>query len=229
MFHMSGWVSVADTGRAIADPLVTFGNSIVNVLPGIIGAILLAAFGYILSAFIGLLIKKALIKLGLDKWYEGTGKHAALGQMSLSALLAGMTKWYLFALFLVPAVSVVQLDVFATLLTQIALWIPNLLVAILVVLAGIVVADIAATKLAHAKKIGWVRSLTPPIKFLIIIFFLDVALRQVGINFSLASNTFLVLLGGITLAVAIAVGISLGYALRPELEKAIKELKKKLD
>jgi hypothetical protein len=149
--------------------------------------------------------------------------------MSLSHLLGGMTKWYLFALFLVPAVSVVKLDVFAVLLTQIALWIPKLLLAIIVVLVGIIVADIAAEKLSHAKKIGWVRSLTPPIKFLIIIFFLDVALRQVGIVFTLASSTFLILLSGITLAIALAVGISFGYALRPEVEKAIKDLKKKFD
>ncbi len=226
---MSGWAAVSETGRAIADPLVTFGNSLVNVLPSIIGAILLIAFGYIISAFIGLIVKKALVKVGLDKWYESTGKHTALGQMSLSHLLAGMLKWYLFALFLVPAVSIIQLDVFANLLTQIALWIPNLLVAILIVLAGIIVADIAASKLAHAKKIGWIKSLTPPIKFIIIIFFLDVALRQIGIDFTLASSTFLIILGGIVLALALAIGISFGYALRPEVEKAIKELKKKLE
>lgn len=226
---MAGWLAVSDTGRAIADPLITFINSIINVLPGIIGAVLLAVLGYILSAFIGLLIKKALIKLNLDKWYESTGKHAALGQMSLSHLIGGMTKWYLFALFLVPAVSIMQLPVFAQLLTVIALWIPKLLLAILVVLAGIIAADIAGEKLAHAKKITWIRSLTPPIKFVIILFFLDVALRQVGIDFTLASSTFLILLAGVTLAVSLAIGISFGYALRPEVESAIKQFKKKFD
>lgn len=226
---MSGWESISEIGRSIANPLSTFGNSVVNVLPGIIGAILFATFGYIIAKFLGLLIKKTLLKLGLDTWYESTGKHEVLGHMSLSHLIAGMSKWYMFALFLVPAVSIVQLDAFAALLTTIALWIPKLLLSILIVLAGIIVADIAVTKLDNAKKISWVHSLTPAIKFVIILFFLDVALRQVGIDFTLASSTFLIVLAGITLAIAIAVGISFGYALRPEVEKSIKSFKKKFN
>lgn len=224
-----GWEAVTDVGRSIADPLTTFANSVISVLPSVIGAILFATLGYIVAKLIGLLVKKALLKVGLDRWYESTGKHAALGHMSLSYLVGGMTKWYLFALFLVPSVSILQLDTFAVLLTQIALWIPKLLLAILVVLAGIIIADIAADKLAHAKKIGWIRSLTPPIKFVIILFFLDVALRQIGIDFSLASSTFLILLGGLTLALSIAVGLSFGFALRPEVANAIKTFKKKFD
>ncbi|HLP80255.1 MAG TPA: hypothetical protein VK158_06455 [Acidobacteriota bacterium] len=222
------WETVTDAGQAIADPVVTFVNSVVEILPGFVGALLLGVLGYIVATFIGLLIKKGLVKAGLDSWLESTGKHSVLGDMSLSYMLGGMVKWYLFALFLIPAVGLVKLEMFSMLLAQIALWIPKLLTAILVIIIGLIAADITVAKLNHANKITWVRVLTPFIKFFVIVFFLDVALKQVGIRFDLAESTYLIILGGTVLMLAFAIGIPLGFALRKEAEDFVKHLKKKM-
>jgi hypothetical protein len=215
-------------GSRLADPLVGVGASAWTFLFGLVGAILIAVFGYIIATFIGLLVRKLLGKLKLDQWVESTGKHAALGNMSPSHILSGMLRWYVFALFLVEAAQWLQLNALTELLTKIALWVPNLILAILTLLVGLIVTDIASDKMAHASKISWIKKISGVIKFFIIIFFIDIALRQIGVSFTLAESTYLVLLTGITLAVSLAVGISLGFGLKKEAEDFVKVMKKKI-
>jgi len=225
---MAGWEGVTEATKAVADPVVTLLNRAVEFIPGFIGAILLTVLGYIVSTFVGLLIKKGLLKAGLDKWVESTGRHPALGEMSISRLLGGMVKWYLFSLFLFQSFSLVSLTELSNVLTTFALFIPNILIAVIVVIVGIILADVAYEKLAHAHKITWVRALSPFAKFIIIVLFVDVALKQVGIRFALAEYTYLIIIGAIALAAAIAIGIPLGYALKPQFESLVKDIKKKI-
>ncbi len=220
--------NVSEVGRFIANPFLIVWENILNFIPGLLLGILIAILGYIVGKIIGTFVKLGLKKFGLDDWIEKLGQQKVIGHMSASYILGGMTKWYIFALFLVPAISMIELRGVSTILETVVFFIPDLLVAILIVLAGILIADIVGSKLSHAHKITWIKYTSPVVKFFIIVFFIDAALSHIGIIISLAQNTFLLILGGVILALALIVGIAGGFALRKEAQQLVIKLKKKL-
>ena len=54
-----------------------------------------------------------------------------------------------------------------------------------------------------------------------------IALEQVGLEVSILENTFLILVGGLSLGLAISLGISFGHNLKAPVAKFIANLKKK--
>jgi len=53
-----------------------------------------------------------------------------------------------------------------------------------------------------------------------------IALEQIGINVSILSNMFLILLGGLALGAAIAIGLSFGLGMQKDSGKALEKMKK---
>lgn len=225
---MTGVDTLEATVNTLFQPLVELWNSILGLFVPVLVAFLFALAGYFISKLVGLFIKQGLLHVGLDKWFESTGRHEALGNMSLSYVLGGMAKWALFSLFLIMSFSAIPVAHVSAVLITFAQYIPVVIVAVLIVLSGIVIADIAGNKMAHAKKISWVNYLIPFVKLLIILFFVDAAMGLLNIQFRIAQDTYMILLGGLTLAVSLAVGIAMGFVLRKEAESAIKQFKKNL-
>jgi hypothetical protein len=223
-----GLENVAEVSRVITNPLITVLQNILDFVPGLILGIIIAALGYAVAKGLGILVKLGLRRVGLDDWIEKIGKQDALGQMSASYILGGMVKWYVFALFLIPAISLFELEGVSQLLERIVLFIPELIIACLIVLGGVVLADLAVDKLSHVKKIKWIHVLEPIIKFVIILFFIDSALRHIGVEIVLAQNMILVLFTGIVLALSIALGISFGFASKPIANDIVKQARKRM-
>ncbi|MCH8049621.1 hypothetical protein IH979_02825 [Patescibacteria group bacterium] len=120
----------------------------------------------------------------------------AIGKFQLSGFLGLLIKWYVFVLFLTPSAALVKLPALSSFLLSAALWIPNLIAAVLVALVGLIAADYVALKVRETKikSSGIVASVA---KIVIIVFTLIIALGQISIDVSVAENSFLVILAGI--------------------------------
>ena len=217
-------VIIEKTGQALVDPLINLWNSFVDVIPGLVGAIIVLIIGYIIGWAIGHLVSKVLHKLKLDKIVM---KDATLEKMAggfeLSNFLGLIIKWYVFVLFLTPAAAIVNLKALSEFLIGAAFWIPSLIAAILLALVGLLVADYVYAKV-HSVKAKSSAIIATILKVVIIIFTLIIALSQLGIDVSIAESSFLIILAGIMLAIAIGFGLGL----KDEAKSAIKNIKKKL-
>ena len=87
-----------------------------------------------------------------------------------------------------------------------------------------IIADYLAEIINKAKKIKGIETISMLVRIIVIIFFLDIALREIGINIILAETSLLMLLGGVILVFVIGFGIGL---IRPA-EEIIRKLLKKL-
>ncbi len=214
-----------ETGQALLNPLVNLWNSFVEVIPGLIGALVVLLFGYLVAWIIGFVTKKVLKKAKLDELItkRKTVKKIT-GKLELSALLGLIVKWYVFVLFLTPAASLVKLSALSTFLNSAALWIPNLIAAVLIALIGLIAADYIYEKISGTKstKSSLIASVT---RIIVIVFTLVIALNQMGIDISIAENSLLIIIAGIMLALAIGFGLALGKEIRPVVKKAVKKLK----
>ena len=212
-------LSSIQMGPLIIDP---------NVIIGFIVALVILIVGYFIGAFIGHIVKKGVEKTKLEKWLEKTGRIDSLSGIEPPRLIGSLVKWWVFSLALFLAADYIELLTVSEFLKNVAAWIPQLLAGILIIIAGLVIADSAADSTSKAKKLKGIKLISPIVRVLIIIYFLTIALDVIGIRVVLAETTLLILVGGIVLALALAIGIGFGFGFRKQAEKIIVNIEKKL-
>ncbi len=212
-------LSSVEIGPLIIDP---------NIIVGFIIAIIILILGYFIGAIIGHIIKKIVERTKLEKWIESTGRLGALGGIEPPSLMGGLVKWWVFSIALLIATDYIELTTVSRFLQSIAVWIPQLLAGILIVIAGLIIADFAAAVISKAKKLKGIKIVSPIVRVLIIIYFLTIAFQVIGIRVGLAENTLLIIVAGIVLALAIAIGIGFGFAFRKHAEKILTTMEKRM-
>jgi len=217
-------ISVGQDINSVLHQLFAQANT---VLPGIIAALMLLSFGYILGLVIGTGVQKLL---EMTKVFEMLVRRAKIsrfmGEAQLTRFFGTLIKWYIFVLFLSPAADLIQLRSLSFFLENVALWIPNLIVAILFCLFGLLVGEYTAVHIRALRAHGG-EHLARIAKVVILIFTAIMALQQIGVNVSFASNVVLIIVGGIMLGLALAVGIGFGLALKDEAKGVIRMIKQK--
>lgn len=212
----------------LTDPLLALWNGLVTSVPSILAAIVTLIFGYIIAWLLGRLVSVVLHKLDADKWLlHKTSIKKLFGDFKLSKFLALITKWYVFVLFLPPAADMVRMTALSVFLYDVAKWIPNIIVGVIIALLGILAADYVATKIIEtkAKAAGLIAMVA---KVIILVFVALIVLSQIDVQVRVAESSFLIVLGGIMLAIGLAVGLSFGLGGKTEAAATIKKIKKKI-
>lgn len=219
---------LSQIGLNIIDPLLKIWDGIITTVPGIVAAIIILVVGYLVAWVIGFVIDKALHQIKLDKWLvEKTHVSELLGEFRLTHFLAMIAKWYVFILFLPPAASLISLPPLASFLSSVALWIPNIILAVIIALVGFMAAHYTEWKILDTKaRTG--RIVAYSAKVVIIVFTLLIVLDQIGVKIAIAQTSFIVVLAGIMLAVALMLGIGFGMAFKDEARNIITQLKRKI-
>ncbi|MBU1203489.1 MAG: hypothetical protein KKG60_00275 [Nanoarchaeota archaeon] len=217
--------TVTATGSLILSPLVTLWNSFVNILPGIVAALIILIIGYFVALGLGHLLRVILNKAGLDRYMSKAKYSKAVGHMRLSNIFGEILKWYVFIIFLQSAVALLNLGTLSGVLNEFVLWIPNVIIAAIVVIFGIAVAHFISMKIEEHTELRGVRFFSRIIKFVIVFMVAIIALNQIGVQASILENTFLLLIGAFAVGIAIALGIGLGKGLQIESKSIIKDIR----
>jgi len=219
---------IEEISESVMSPLMSIYQGFINVLPGLIGAVIVLIVGYAIAALVGVLVFKVCEKIKLDKWLiEKTKIKKVAGEFKLSKFLSVVIKWYVFILFLPPAAGLVKLTALTNLLNAIALWVPHIILAVIVALIGFLVAEYVAEMIVETKTRG-ARLIADAAKFVIIVIFALVVLEQIGIKITLVQNAVLVLLAGVVLAFALGFGLAFGLGGREDAKIVISGFKKKM-
>jgi len=214
--------------EVILDPLVTLWNSFVNILPGILAAIIVLVIGYFVAFLVGHALKVLLEKLGLNRWLYKSTFSKAIGHTNVSAFMGEILKWYVFIIFLQVAVDLLKLGTLSGLLNSFVMWLPNVIAAIIILFVGIALAYYLEMKIKEHTKMKGTSLTGKAAKFIVLVLVAIIALEQIGINVSVLENAFLVVIGALGLGVAIAIGLAFGLGLKGNANKALSNLKKKL-
>ena len=182
-------------------------------LPTFLGALIIFFVGLIIAAGLGKIVEKLIDALKLDRLLEQLGLNKILERADVrlhSGRFVGVLVQWFFIIFTLLAVSdILNLVAFSDFLKQVLLYVPNIVVAVLIMLAGVVVAafssklvraSVLAAKLHSAHFLG---ALT---KWSILIFALLAALSQLGVAGALVNT----LIMGFIAMIAIAGGLAFG-------------------
>lgn len=213
--------------QELVNPVAFLGSSLVYILWELFLAALILILGYGVAWALHWGVKYLLVKSKIDKWLQKNKLDKSIGYASISELGASLVKWYVFLMFLVPAVNHLALGQLTGLLLEIVRWLPHLIVGIAIMLFGLVLADFVSDRMSKAKGPA-IKHLSSITRILIIVFVAVVALREIGVYLRLAESTFLIVLMGATLALALAVGIGFGLGFKDEAAQIVKDLRRKL-
>ena len=213
------------TGQALLDPLTQLWNKLVEIIPGILAAAVVIVVGYIIAAAFGLIFHRFLEAAKIDAHLKKAGLAHSIGFLNISNLGGALLKWYIFALFLVQAAGFMRLGILSDQLGKLAAWLPSLFAAVIIILVGLVLSDMVADRMLHAKRKG-VRVFSSIVRWFAIVFVVLIAIEKIGIDVSLATNTVLLLIAGAALGIALAFGIGFGFAMKDEAKTVLKHLKK---
>ncbi len=185
-----------------------------SFVPKFLGFLVILLIGWLVATAISKAVIFLLRKVGFDRLADRIGL-ARMGQqagISLDAagILGKLVYWFLFLIFLVPAVNALGLTTVSDLLGRVIGYLPNVFVAILVLLLGTFAATIAADVVRGAMgnaKMGNPSLFANIARYAILGFVALIALEQLGIAPALLNILFTAVVGAAALAAALAFGL----------------------
>ena len=220
---------IATWGDVLSASLKNIWLGIAGFIPTLLAAIVIAAVGWIIGAIffklVSNLVKLAKIDValraaGFDKIVERAGMKLDSGYF-----LGKLVEWFFIIVFLVAALDVLGLKQVTTFLSDVVLgYLPQVIVAVLIVLVAAIVASamqkvvVGAAKAANMKSANFAGTVT---KWAIWIFAILAAIMQLGIAVSFINTLFT----GVVIALSLALGLAFGLGGQDAAAKYIEKIK----
>ncbi|HLC63616.1 MAG TPA: hypothetical protein VJJ21_04840 [Candidatus Nanoarchaeia archaeon] len=217
--------ALSATGVLILNPLVQLWNGFIEVLPGIVAALIILIIGYFVAMGIGWGITKLLEKTGIEKYMSKSKLSGAVGHTRITSILGEVVKWYVFLIFLQAGVDLLSLGTLSLYLDRFVMWLPNVIVAALVIIFGLAVSHIISMKIEEHTELNGVEFISKLVKVVLMTLIIIMALQQIGVNVRLLENLVLLLVGALAIGIAIALGVGLGGALKDDGKNIIKGIR----
>jgi len=183
-------------------------------IPMIINALIILIIGWILAKIIQWIVFKLSHALGIDRLAQKSGVHRFLEKRGIRKGFSGLTAsiffWMIILIVLVKFFNMLGLDLVSDLLNQIILYIPNILIACILIIIGFYLAELVSSIVVGTLEENSFENpeLIGRLVFYCIGFFtFAVALTQIGIGEGIITNVASIFFGSIGLAFAIAFGL----------------------
>lgn len=216
-----------DIGQPLLLSLNASLSAVITFIPKFVAGLAIILLGIIIAS----VVKQALLSLFKALNLEGIlsryGVPEAKREFSWSNLLAETARWFVVIMFLIPTADVWGLPQIVTILNTFLLYLPNVFVAAIIALVGLVFARLASD-LVHASAHGLspeaANSISSVTRWAITVFVLLAVLNQLGV----ASDLIKILFTGFVAMVAIAGGIAFGLGGQGVAKDTLESIRKKL-
>lgn len=223
---------LADWWNITKDALIDLWQGFINFIPRLIGALIVFLIGWLISVGVGKLVTEILRRLKFNQIFEKGSWKTALERAEIKVDPAGFIgaifKWVLLIVFLVAAVEIlgfVQLTVF---LNSVLAFLPNVLVAALIFVIAVIIADILEKVVRAAVegiKVGYGQLVGAIVKWSIWIF----AILAILVQLRVAPTLIQTLLTGVVALIVIAAGLAFGLGGKDMATGILQNLKRKIE
>jgi hypothetical protein len=202
---------------------------IIDILPRIVEGIVIIIVGWVVAKIVSRLTGKIVEVIRLDRILTTAGVKAFFQKAGIKLNVEGIfeeiVKWFILIAFFISAANAFGLPQVNGFLEDVLNYIPNVIIASIITIVGILIANFFAdiahgtTKAARAGSPQIVASIT---RYAVITFTVFAALVQLGIGRSLLDSFF----DNLGLALAAAFGIAFGLGGKEAAADAIKKIRK---
>lgn len=205
--------AIRDWGDAVMTSLAGALMVFLAAIPKIIGFLIIIIIGWIIASLIAKAVAAVLRRVRFNDLAQRSGFAGFVQGMGVetdsSGFIALVTKWFVRLIVLVAAFDALGLPAVSDVLRQLLLWLPNLVVALVVLVIG----GLAAGALAGVVRGASARAesgdpdlLASIARIAVWAFAIVIAVNQIGIATTLVNTLFMATVG----AVALALGLSFG-------------------
>lgn len=194
--------------------LASFWTQLASFVPQLLAAILLLFLGWLLAKIARTGILRLLKLLNFERVTEKSGLEAFLKQaeldVSVATMLGNLVYWLIILIMIVFVANSLGLHSVADLFNKVVLYIPNVIVAILVLVFGTILARfLNRIVFAWLNNVGFAGALTVSTfsEYSMMVFVFFVAMEQLQIASGLLTAAFIIAFGAVGLAFAIAFGL----------------------
>lgn len=212
----------------ISTPLVNIWSNSITLLPNLFAALAIFVVGLMVATAVSALIQRLLEGLKFDSLLKHLGLEPYFTRAGLalraSWFIGQLTFWFLAVAFLIAAADILSLSAFSVFLQNVLWYIPNIVIAILMMLAAVVLANFvrgvvrASVKSARLPAAHFLGTLT---WWVIVIFGFFAVLNQLDI----ASEIVNALVTGFIAMLALAGGLAFGLGGRDYAAHLINRLR----
>jgi hypothetical protein len=207
-------VPVQSTADAFRASLAGALNTFLSAIPRIIGFVLVLIVGWIISSLLARGVEALLHAVRFNDLARRSGFAGFVQKMGVrddsAGVIASIVKWFVRLITLVVAFDMLGLPAVSTVLQQLLLWLPNLVVALVVLVIGGLAANALSTLVRGATaEAGFTNPelLATVTKVAVWGFTIVVAINQLGIATTLINTLLIGLVGAFTIAFGLAFGL----------------------
>lgn len=184
-------------------------------LPNLVSALVMLIVGFLLAKIVSKLISKALSKTKIDKLSASIRKIEFVDKLNIdfkiSSIIGKFFYYFIVLIFLVVSTDILNMPMLSNLIVSIINFVPNLLIAFILLVGGLLVANWLKELVFNIAK-----SLAMPsasiisnlvFYFVLINVFISVML-QINVNVEFLSTNLSLVIGGIVFAFALAYGLA---------------------
>jgi len=216
----------------VRSSLLTLWGGVALFLPRFIAAVVVFLVGWLIAELLGKLafhvvrvlhLDNALAKVGFRQAWEKSGFR-----LNTPMLFYELVKWFFVVVFLMAATNILGLGQVSEFLRTVVFYIPNVIVAMVILLIGILVAKFleglvkASVRAAGLMSANFLGALT---KWAVFVFSLLIALAQLKV----ADDIIKIVITGLIAASALAMGLAFGLGGVKHAEQMLGDLKRRIE
>lgn len=207
-------VQVTEWSDAMFTSLAAAMALLFSAIPKIIGFALILIAGWFIASLIEKGLASILRTIKFNELAERAGLADFIRKMGMNTDAAGMiglvVKWFVRLIALVVAFDALGLPAVSEVLRQLLLWLPNVIVALVVlVIGGLAARALSNVVRGAATKAGLTNAdfLAKVASVVVWAFAVVVAVNQLGIATALVNTLFMAIVGAVALAIGLAFGL----------------------
>lgn len=217
-------MSVEELSTAVSSVIINSLAAIVNYIPSVVGGLIILTIGLVLGAVVYRIILGVLKTLQVEKILARYGiTHIEGKEIEWSEVLAELARWTIIIVFLIPTLQAWHLDAVNSVLNRVILYIPNVIVAVILAIVGLVFAKLGyRVAYSSSRSLGKETAHTAGMlaQWSITVFVTFLVLHQLGV----AQELLRILFGGFVAMLAIAGGLAFGLGGQGTAKKILEKV-----
>lgn len=206
-----------------------------NFVPNLVVAIIIFVIGWVVGSLIGRLVAEVIRSIKIDQALRSAGVEDVVKRtghnLDTGKFLGALVKWFIIVAFLVASFDALGLTDVNLFLQDVLMYLPRVIVAVLILLVGVVIADVMQKIVVAGARAAEVRSahfLGAVTKWAIWIFAILTALVQLNIAVGFINTLFTGVIVALSLAFGLAFGLGGQNAAARTIERVQSEISHKM-
>lgn len=223
---------IENWSNVLSQSFMDIWTGVASFVPNLVIAIIIFVIGWVVGALVGKIVSQLFRSIKVDQALRSAGVEEVTRRsgydLDSGKFVGSLVKWFIIVVFLVAAFDVLGLAQVNIFLQEVVLvYLPRVIVAVLILLVAVVIADtmqkivVASARAAHIQSANFLGTVT---KWSIWIFAILTVLFQLGIAAPFVQTLFT----GFVVAISLAVGLAFGLGGQNAAAEVVEKIKREV-